>query len=100
MPSSPVKYDNSMIPRLNLLGNFVEMLLHAIHADCWHYQPNSPIFHRTNSSKNIGILKLLLPNYSRATSSSRPKACDRSSLPHSCLILEPDLNIFWSNPFR
>src|SRR5579862_976377 len=76
------------------------MFLHTTHSNRWQNQSDSSIFLGTNCTKNIGILKLLLPNYPRTSAPSCPESSNCTPLPNSCFILEPDFHIFWSNTFR
>ena len=80
-----------------LSGIFSKMCSKRVYEHCfcihgWHYKAYCFISSRADSSKYIGIFKLLLACKTRSCPLLRPCAGNSSSLSYSSFILKPDIN--------
>jgi hypothetical protein len=93
VPAGPIQYHNRMSSRGFRCADRLQLMPHGFGIGVGQHDPGRTVARRTECTKNIGSIRLLLPHHARA----RPFACPQSGLrspladPH--FILKPDINL-------
>ncbi len=83
MPTCSVHNDYSMLSDRNMKRYFFQMKLHRLSICSWGNNGSCCLSFRTNSSKDVLVHKLLLPNNAWSCALLRPQATQRSLLSYS-----------------